>query len=63
MLLHLLLQLPAPGLAGGPLRPYCLALENDLVGATLFFSMFALLGGALFFSWSGATCPGAGTPP
>lgn len=35
--------------ANNPLRPYYLALENDLVGATFFFSMFALLGGAAFF--------------
>ena len=29
--------------------PYYYAAENDPVGATFFFSMFALLGGALFF--------------
>lgn len=48
MLQHLLLLVPASTLAS-PLRPYYLALENDLVGTTFFFSMFALLGGALFF--------------
>lgn len=34
--------------ANNPLQPYFLALENDLVGGTFFFSMFALFGGALF---------------
>ena len=29
-------------------QPYFLALENNLVGSTFFFSMFALFGGALF---------------
>jgi len=36
-------------IAQAPLRPYYLALENDLIGDTFFFSMFALLAGALFF--------------
>ncbi|MBC8084133.1 MAG: bacteriorhodopsin [Hymenobacter sp.] len=44
---HLFLQLAAPS-APNTLRPYYLALENDLVGSTFFFSMFALFGGALF---------------
>ena len=48
MLRQILLQLPVAGPAV-PTRPYYLALENDLVAGTFFFSMFALLGGALFF--------------
>ena len=43
MLHPLLLSTPA-----NPTQPYYLALENDLVGSTFFFSMFALFGGALF---------------
>lgn len=35
--------------ATNPLHPYYLALENDLVGSTFFFAMFALFGGAVFF--------------
>lgn len=31
-----------------PSQPYFLALGNDFVGSTFFFSMFALFGGALF---------------
>ena len=34
--------------SNNPMQPYFLALENDLVGGTFFFSMFALFGGALF---------------
>lgn len=56
MLPSLLLQLPAPGPTGA-LRPYYLALENDLVGTTFFFSMFALLGGALFLFLERANVP------
>lgn len=48
MLQSLLLEVPAI-VANNPMRPYYLALENDLVASTFFFSMFALLGGALFF--------------
>ena len=44
-MLHILLL----QISNNPLRPYYLSLENDLVGATFFFSMFALFGGALFF--------------
>ena len=40
---------PIPlSVSNNPLQPYFLALENDLVGGTFFFSMFALFGGALF---------------
>ncbi|UYZ62004.1 bacteriorhodopsin-like [Hymenobacter weizhouensis] len=42
----LLLEVPT---AATPMQPYYLALENDLVAGTFFFSMFALLGGAAFF--------------
>lgn len=45
---HYLLQVPASTLAN-PLRPYYMALENDLAATTFFFSMLSLLGGALFF--------------
>lgn len=47
MFQHLLLQ--APAALASPMRHYYLALENDLIGATFFFSMFALFGGAIFF--------------
>ena len=40
-----LLLLASPASA---VQPYFLALENNLVGSTFFFGMFALLGGALF---------------
>jgi sensory rhodopsin len=43
MLHSLLLSTPAVSL-----QPYYLALENNLVGGTFFFSMFALFGGAAF---------------
>ena len=43
------LLLQAAAQAANSLRPYYLTLENDLVGITFFFSMFALAGGALFF--------------
>ena len=39
------LLLPA---SANPTQPYYLALENNLVGSTFFFSMFALFGGPLF---------------
>lgn len=42
------MQVP-PSVLNSPLRPYYLALENDLVGTTFFFSMFAFFGAALFF--------------
>lgn len=61
MLQSLLLQIAIP-VPANALRPYYLALENDLVGNTFFFSMFALFGGRFSFFWSGATCRGAGTP-
>ena len=48
MMQNLLLQAPTAATAA-QLRPYYSALENDLVGTTFFFSMFALFGGALFF--------------
>lgn len=45
---NLLLQ-ALVGVPANSVRPYYLALENDLVAGTFYFSMFALLGGALFF--------------
>lgn len=45
----LLLQLQhATALTDNSLRPYYQVLDNDLVGGTFFYSMFALFGGALF---------------
>lgn len=41
---HPLLLITSPN----PMQPYYLALENNLVGSTFFFCMFALFGGALF---------------